>query len=151
MQLPRMASPAVTRAEGFESPLHPKFTSPPVYRRSMSELTRADVLIRELEAYASFFEGVARCPLNESDRVAIQAFLTWRGSPRESGVEITPEGPLPRKGDTVSWRGQLYAVTALFKSTVHLEGRRHSIRIRCLKPISEGGFSEAVVVRRAGY
>lgn len=119
--------------------------------QDMSEVTRAALLSQELEAFASFFESTTQVPLCESDRAAIQAFLNWRGSPNESGVELACDGPLPRKGDTVAWRGQLFVVTALFKSTVHLEGRRYSVRVRCLKPLSEGGFSEAVVVRRAGY
>lgn len=60
------------------------------------------------------------------------------------------DADLVRKGDTVLWREALYVVTALYKRTVHLVGERHEIKIRCLKPIADGGFAEATVVRRAG-
>lgn len=56
----------------------------------------------------------------------------------------------PRKGDVLSWRGQTYTVKRVFKWRIHLEGlsAKHDIRVSCLKPIAEGGFSEAIVVRR---
>lgn len=114
----------------------------------MSDAVFATLVDRELEGFFSFFEGVANEHLGEMDRAVIRAFLNWRASPKVSGVA---DGAPVRKGDTIVWREALYVVTAVFKSTVHLEGKHHSIKLRCLKPLAEGGFSEAVVVRRAGY
>lgn len=56
----------------------------------------------------------------------------------------------PGRGDVVSWRETEYVVKAVFKWTVRLEGQHHGVKIRCLRPIAEGGFSEAKVLRRAG-
>jgi hypothetical protein len=54
----------------------------------------------------------------------------------------------PRRGDSVLWRGQRYLVIAVTKWTVRLVGDMHDIKIRCLKPVSEGGFDEAAVLPR---
>jgi hypothetical protein len=54
-----------------------------------------------------------------------------------------------QKGDLVDWRGGRYVVTAAFKQTVHLSGVHHDIKIRCLRPLAEGGFSEATILGRA--
>lgn len=61
---------------------------------------------------------------------------------------MTDKAPL-RKGDQVSWRGHTFLVKRVFKWRLHLEGEKMNIRVSCLKPIVEGGFSEATVVQRA--
>lgn len=116
----------------------------------MSEEELKSLRSKELDRFAAFFRGAAGESLAEADRTVLKAFSNWRASPTESGVPFGSDA-LVRKGDTVLWREKLYVVTAVFKSTVHLEGRTHSIKIRCLKPVAEGGFDEASVVRRAGY
>lgn len=54
-----------------------------------------------------------------------------------------------QKGDLISWREQQYVVTAVFKRTVHLSGVHNDVKIRCLQPIAEGGFTEARILGRA--
>jgi hypothetical protein len=56
--------------------------------------------------------------------------------------------PPPRRGDSVMWRGQTYLVIAVTKWTVTLVGESHDIKVRCLKPVAEGGFCDAQVVPR---
>jgi len=54
-----------------------------------------------------------------------------------------------QKGDLISWRDQQYVVTAVFKRTVHLSGVYNDVKLRCLRPIAEGGFAEATILGRA--
>lgn len=53
-----------------------------------------------------------------------------------------------QEGDLVSWRDSRYVVTSVSKWTVRLAGAHGFVRIRCLKPIADGGFSEATIVAR---
>jgi hypothetical protein len=55
----------------------------------------------------------------------------------------------PKRGDQVTWRGQTYLVKAVFKHSVHLVGDQQDIKIRCLKPVAEGGFDEAEILQEA--
>lgn len=55
----------------------------------------------------------------------------------------------PAKGDLVLWRKQKYTVKAVYKWTIHLEGELNSVNVRCLRPIAEGGFEEARILKRA--
>lgn len=62
---------------------------------------------------------------------------------------MSDEQPV-QEGDLVSWRDSRYVVTNVSKWTVRLAGEHGFVRIRCLKPIAEGGFSEARIVARCG-
>ncbi len=59
------------------------------------------------------------------------------------------EGPPPAKGDLLRWRKQKYTVKAVYKWTIQLEGELNDVTVRCLRPIAEGGFSEARILKRA--
>ena len=50
------------------------------------------------------------------------------------------------RGDLVEWRGSRYLVKHVTRWTVTLIGDAHVVRVRCLKPVAEGGLAEAVVI-----
>jgi len=54
----------------------------------------------------------------------------------------------PKRGDWVLFRGEQYKVTRIFKLSVHLEGARQDVRVRCLRPVEQGGLAEATVLRQ---
>lgn len=58
-------------------------------------------------------------------------------------------GPPPAKGDLLRWRKQKYTVKAVHKWTIQLQGELNDVTVRCLRPIAEGGFDEARILKRA--
>lgn len=78
------------------------------------------------------------------------ALKTGDGEVEAEEVATPPQGSQPpAKGDLLLWRKQKYTVKAVYKWTIHLEGELNDVNVRCLRPIAEGGFREARVLKRA--